>query len=147
MRCTFLCLAAAAVLLSGGAAAQAPTCVGLLQIPPNASSGLVEFVKSFAAANPPCGSGKTVLNQVLKRDKTGGRKLEPDAPFDSAKAQANLAAALRNSAVKARLAKAAEQIRDPSVLLAYEAAVLDEEGFYEARDLKLRQLAQRLDAL
>jgi hypothetical protein len=147
MRVRDLMIVAAFCSLAQGAAAQAPACVGLLQIPPNASLGLIEFIKSFAASKPPCGSGQTVLNQLLKRDKTGGRKLEPDAPFDEAKAQANLATALRNPAVKAQFSRAGSQIRDPAVLLAYEAAVLDDEGFYDARDLKLRQLAQRLAAL
>lgn len=140
-------LAVVSMVAASGAVAQATQCVGLMQIPPNASTGLIAFIKSFADSNPPCGSGKTVLNQVLKRDKTGGRKLEPDAPFDEARAQANLAAALRDPAVKQGFAQARTRARDETVRLAYEAAVLDDAGFYEARDLKLRELARRISAL
>jgi len=126
-------------------AALAQKCVGLMQIPPNASSSLIAFFNSFMASNPPCGSGKAVLNRIVSRDKTGGRKLEPDKPLDTKKAQANLDAALADPAIKARIDKARAEIRDESVLLAYEAAVFDDEGYYDARELRVQQLLQRIN--
>lgn len=126
-------------------AALAQKCVGLMQIPPNASHALVAFFKSFLASNPPCGSGKAVLSRVVSRDKTGGRKLEPDKPLDMKKAQANLDAALSDPGIKARIDKARAEISDETTLLAFEAAIFDDEGYYDARELRVQQLLQRLN--
>ena len=124
----------------------AQKCVGLLDIPTGAASSAIKaFIKSFHDAQPPCGSGKMVLSRLISREKTGGRRLEPDKPFDLKKAQANLEAALKDPAIKARIDKARADIKDENVLLAYEAAVLDDEGFYEARELKIQQLMQRIN--
>ena len=126
--------------------ATAQKCVGLLEIPAGATSGAIKaFIKSFNDTQPPCGSGKVVLSRVINREKTGGRKLEPDKPLDLKKAQANLDAALKDPAIKARLDKARAEIKDENVLLAYEAAVFDDEGYYEARELKIQHLLQRLN--
>lgn len=125
----------------------AQKCIGLLDIEvrAGASHALVAFIKSFAASKPPCGSGKAVLSRVVSRDKTGGRKLEPEKPLDSRKAQANLDAALKDPGIKARIDQARAEISDENVLLAHEAAILDDEGYYDARELKIQQLLQRLN--
>jgi phage terminase small subunit len=81
----------------------------------------------------------------VNREKTGGRKLEPEKPLDPKKAQANLEAALKDPAIRARLDNARAEIKDENVLLAYEAAVFDEEGYYDARELKIQQLLQQLN--
>ena len=125
--------------------ADAQNCRGLLDIPATASSALTAFIKSLSDTNAACGSVKVVLSRVVSREKTGGRKLEPDKPLDVRKAQANLDAALRDPEIKARVDRARVEIKDENVLLAYEAAVFDEEGYYDARDLKIQQLQQRLN--
>ena len=101
--------------------------------------------KTSTTLQPPCGSAKVVLGRVINREKTGGRKLEPDQPLDLKKAQANLEAALKDPAIKARIDKAHADIKDENVLLAYEAAVFDDEGYYDARELKIQQLLQRIN--
>ena len=65
--------------------------------------------------------------------------------MDLKKAQANLEAALKDPAIKARIDKARADIKDENVLLAYEAAVFDDEGYYDARELKIQQLLQRIN--
>jgi hypothetical protein len=125
--------------------ADAQKCLGLLEIPKEASGERLAFYKSFFAANPPCGSGKVVLSRLVNREKTGGRKLEPDKPLDLKKAQANLDAALKDPGIKALIDKARAEIKDENVLLAYEAAVFDDEGYYDARELKIQQLLQRIN--
>lgn len=127
------------------ASADAQSCRGLLDIPATASSALAAVIKSLSDTNAACGSVKVVLSRVVSREKTGGRKLEPDKPLDLKKAQANVDAALRDPEIKARVDKARAEIKDETVLLAFEAAVFDEEGFYDARDLKIQQLQQRLN--
>jgi hypothetical protein len=135
----------ALVVSSWSLPADAQNCRGLLDIPATASSALAEFIKSFSDTKAACGSVKVVLSRVVSREKTGGRKLEPDKPLDMKKAQANLEAALKDPEIKARVDKARAEITDENVLLAYEAAVFDEEGYYDARDLKIQQLQQRLN--
>lgn len=125
--------------------ADAQNCRGLLDIPATASSALTAFIKSLSDTNAACGSVKVVLSRVVSRERTGGRKLEPDKPLDPTKAQANLEAALKDPEIRARVDKARAEIRDENVLLAFEAAVFDEEGYYDARDLKIQQLQQRLN--
>ncbi len=130
---------------SWSTSANAQNCRGLLDIPATASSALTAFITSLSDTNAACGSVKVVLSRVVSREKTGGRKLEPDKPLDLKKAQANLDAALRDPEIRARVDKARAEIKDENVLLAYEAAVFDEEGYYDARDLKIQQLQQRLN--
>ena len=126
--------------------AAAQKCVGLMEIPRGATSDLMKaFMKNFNDLQPPCGSAKVVLARVINREKTGGRKLEPDKPLDLKKAQDNLEAALKDPAIKARIDKARADIKDENVLLAYEAAVFDDEGYYDARELKIQQLLQRIN--
>ncbi|MGZ5631747.1 MAG: hypothetical protein ACXWIP_12995 [Burkholderiales bacterium] len=36
------------------------------------------------------------------------------------------------------------EVQDENMRLAYEAAILDEEGYYNARDLRIMQLSDRL---
>ena len=143
MRLTIVLVALA--LSSWCLPADAQKCLGLLEIPKESSGERLTFYKSFLAANPPCGSGKIVLSRLVNREKTGGRKLEPDKPLDLKKAQANLDAALKDPGIKALIDKARAEIKDENVLLAYEAAVFDDEGYYEARELKIQQLLQRIN--
>ena len=64
------------------APAGAQKCVGLLQIPQSASSRIKDFLTSFFnQTNPPCGSGKVVLNRVLNQEKTGGENLSLISPW------------------------------------------------------------------
>jgi hypothetical protein len=87
-----------------------------------------------------CGSLTTVWGKITRQGKTGGRQLEKDRPLNVAEAEANLATALKNPVVRERLDRVAMEVDDPGARLVYEAAILDEEGFYAARDLKIQQL-------
>lgn len=95
--------------------------------------------KAQDKANVPCGSLQNVLTMLERSNRTGGRRLETDKPFDPVAAQANLDAALRKPEVRARLDEL-RAVEDANERLAYEAAVLDDEGFYDARNLKLDQI-------
>jgi hypothetical protein len=91
-----------------------------------------------------CASLISVLQKISGRTVTGGRKLENDKPFDPLAAQANLAAAMRDANVAPRIKQVQSEFRDENLRLFYEAAILDEEGFYPARDLRVQQLQQQL---
>lgn len=117
---------------------------------PAAAKESCEFLKSRQArmlgstkaqdkANVPCGSLQNVLSMLERSNRTGGRRLETDKPFDPVAAQKNLDAALAKPDVRARLDEL-RAVEDANERLAYEAAVLDDEGFYDARNLKLEQI-------
>lgn len=113
-------------------------------------AGLTNFQKSIGAspggsANAPdsqidCGSLTSVWNKVAARNKSGGRKLEGDKPFDPAAAQADLDAALRSPTVRSRFGQVAHEAQDPMMRMFLEAAILDEEGYYNARELRIQEL-------
>ena len=64
------------------APAAAQKCVGLLQIPQSASPRIKDFLTSFFnQTNPPCGSGKVVLNRVLNRKRRAEENLSLISPW------------------------------------------------------------------
>lgn len=131
-----------AVFIAGTSSVGAATpCTGLMPLPPK----LDGFVSSFLAKKPPCGSAKLVLQRIGGRAVAGGRKLEPDKPLDMRRAQQDLDMALRDPEVRKLMEQAEREIPDINVRLAYEASILDDNGFYSARELKLQQLLQRIN--
>lgn len=124
--------------------AMAQRCQGLLEAKATAPSAVQALVTALHGSDAACGSIKVIVDRMFNRKRSGGRRLEDDRPFDEPKAQANLEAALREPAVRARIDQGRKDITDETALLAYEAAVFDEEGFYGARDLRVQQLQQRV---
>lgn len=141
MKQLMLCAAFAALATP----ALAQRCQGLLEAKATASSAAQAIYKALLQTDVACGSINVIVDRTLNRKRTGGRRLESDRPFDEAQAQANLDAALRDAGVKARIEQGRKTITDETALLAYEAAVFDEEGFYGARDLRVQQLQQRIN--
>jgi hypothetical protein len=134
----------AGVLANGSV--DAADCVGLAKL--EDTGGLVANVLSIFRSQDSdlaaCGSLGSVVAKATKQKKIGGRQLEKDRPLNPAEAQANLDAAQKNPAVRARLERVAKEVQDEQVRTVYEAAILDEEGFYAARDLKIQRLQQAL---
>lgn len=91
-----------------------------------------------------CSALVSVFDLLANDPKPGGRKLEENRPFNPQAAQADLAKAQADPEVRQRLDKVRKQISDPNRRLLYEAAILDEEGYYSARDLRINQLKQQL---
>jgi hypothetical protein len=144
-------LAAAAALLMGSTAAHADKCVGLEKFaaekPGLSAKPAFLQLKAAGEAPPPgvdCSSLSSVFKRVVDGTRTGGRKLEEDKPFDRAEAQANLEKALENPEVRAQLEKLQHDVPDETTRLLYEAAVLDSEGFYDARELRIHQLREKV---
>lgn len=92
----------------------------------------------------PCGSLRSVLDKLANWNKTGGRKLEADKPFDPAAAQANLDRAMRDVGIRTRLEQLKREVWATKERMVYEAAILDDEGYYDARDLRIHQLHELL---
>lgn len=143
---------AATLLLLGSAAAQADKCVGLEKFaaekPGLSAKPAFLQLKAAGEAPPPAGVDCSSLTSVFKRvvdgTRPGGRKLEDDKPFDRAEAQANLDKALQDPEIRAQLDKLQHDVPDETTRLLYEAAVLDSEGFYNARELRIQQLREKL---
>lgn len=122
--------------------------------------GLSKLRQSLAAANIPrgaalaadppsnavqCSSIASVVSLILKRDTAGGRRLERDQPVSTARAQADLEAAYRDAEVRSLLEQVARETPDAAMRLLYEAAILDDGGYYAARDAKIEQLRKQLE--
>ena len=127
--------------IAGTSSVVAAPCTGLTPLP----AKLDGFVSSFLAKKPPCGSAKLVLQKIGGRAVAGGRKLEPEKPLDMRQAQQDLELALKDPEVRKLMERAEREIPDINVRLAYEASILDDNGFYGARELKLQQLLQRIN--
>jgi hypothetical protein len=119
--------------------AHAGECVGLVDIQKATHRPLPPNLPSVA-----CGSITTVIASVMNRSRIGGRKLEDDKPVNVAEAQQNLNSALRDSSIRRRMDQLRRDVHDEDVRAIYEAAILDEEGYYKARDLRIMQLSERL---
>lgn len=135
-------LVIATLLLPASVTAMAQDCKGLHDLP-NDLTRLVQSVQN----EPPqteCGSLTLVFDRLASTRKVGGRKLEEDRPFNAQAAQADLAKAQGDPEVRPRLEKIRKEVTDPTRRLLYEAAVLDEEGYYGARDLRINQIKQQL---
>jgi hypothetical protein len=133
-----------------GTATRADSCRGLENF--KAQSAAFEQLKAaiasiFSANTEPveCGSLVSVLGSVSNLSKPGGRRLEEDRPFNPAQAQANLKQAEADPEVHQRLEHIRKTFKDPTQSLLYQAAALDEEGYYPARDLLVGQLRQKLN--
>lgn len=148
MKRTTLHLCAVTLLLLCGTSAFAQDCKGLqalnLKAKGSTLGNLVSAIMGNKSEPIECGSLESVLASVAKTHKAGGRKLEEDRPFNLQEAQANLAEAQSEPLVKRRLEQIRKNVQDANQRLLYEAATLDEEGYYGARDLRIRQLQQQL---
>ena len=124
-------------------------CVGLSNILKDAPRK-VSFFEMVASAiktdsdGAGCSSLTSVMDKVIHRNRTSGRRLENEKPLNIRDAEANLAAALRTPAILARLEKLKQQVPDEKVRLYLEAAILDEEGYYNARELRIQQLMEKI---
>lgn len=136
----------ALVALAGPAQAQ---CRGLAAVSGFSKEQLRSNLSSLGdtakAGGSACAAFWTVIGKVAGRDTTAGRRLETDRPFNPSAAQANMDKALRDPAVRKRIEALRRDVPDETVRLMYEAVVFDEEGYYDARELRVQQLRQRLN--
>lgn len=138
---------AAVLLLVGTTNVFGVDCKGLKDLNLGSSDPLQQLlsaIKGDSKARAECGSLASVLDRVVNTRKRGGRRLEDERPFDPNEAQANLAQAHGDPAVRRRLEQIRKDVPDGPQRLLYEAATLDEEGYYSARDMRIRELQQRL---
>ncbi|MGH8763396.1 MAG: hypothetical protein ACREUR_09230 [Nitrosospira sp.] len=104
-----------------------------------------ESVVNDNSYSVPCESLALVLRKLAGNSKTGGRRLESDKPLDIQLANENLQEALNDASIRSRIEKMQGEVKDADARLVYEAAILDEEGYYDARELKILQLQQKLN--
>lgn len=94
-----------------------------------------------------CGSIASVWQKVVLREKTGGRKLEPDGALDMNAARQEWREAQRNPVIAGRLDAVQKNTGNPAEIAIYQAAILDEEGLYAARDARIGELAGGVNPL
>jgi hypothetical protein len=126
----------------------AKKCDGMQALSQGKPTALLDSVQQLVSqgktGDVECASILAVAKAAFSPHPKAGRRLEDQKPFDPAAAQANLEAAQRDPDTGKRLAELRGQVKDEALLLYMEAAVLDEDGFYPARDLRIQQLQQRL---
>lgn len=90
-----------------------------------------------------CSDVGKVLGRLVSGSVKGGKKLHGDLPFDTAKAQTELAEALeQNTELKAQLERLRGMVAEEQERLLYEAALFHSNSLYGARDLRLQQFIQ-----
>ncbi|MCY1336298.1 hypothetical protein D9M69_221010 [compost metagenome] len=140
---TTLC---ATVLLLGAVDASGQDCRDLSATQAGISAESRQMLDTIKSDKPrtECGSLSTVWGSLMSSGRPGGRKLEEDRPYNPSQAQANYAQAQADPDVRQRLDQVGKEVSDGNLRLLYQAAILDEEGYYGARDMLVRQLRQQL---
>lgn len=138
-------------ILLGALSAHAKPCRGLQDIPKKQGDKLEDVVKAIQvllnnSASPPmdCASLTLVADRAINGRKKLGTELEGGKPLDRVEAQANRDKAMRDPEIRARIEQLNRDVPDENVRFLLEAAILDEEGYYSARDLRIQQLQERL---
>ena len=138
MRLTLLCLSIFVLPIAAASPGDATACDLPAQLQAAQTNSLVRAFRSVflgaAAKGIDCGSIASVWQKVALSTKTGGRKLEANAPLDINVARQQWEGALRDKTVAARLNAAASGTESAAEVAIYQAAILDEEGLYSARD-------------
>lgn len=106
------------------------------------------FLKAVASAltGTHCGAVVKVLEQLQSTKKSGGRKLHEGKPLDRAAAQAELQKARSDPDFTRRLAAASNGVTEPTGRLVVEAALLDDEGYFAARQLLMEDILKTQEA-
>ena len=153
----------AATILLGVAVATAAAygandnaCTGLEAAMLQPKGGLPESVvkrmrimaTNMAAQDIPTGVSCSALGKVFGRlahgSRPAGKRLEDDKPLDVAAAQAELDQALQQDPeLKAQLEAVRSAVTDEEERLLYEAALLQSNNLYGARDLRLQQFIKQ----
>ncbi len=123
-------------------------CEGLTKLKEARGQSDKDFFSSlitwWTADKVDCGSVSSVVAKVVHHNQTSGKRLEKEKPFDPKEAEANLSTALADPAIQARFNKLSQAVTDENGRLFLEAAILDEEGYYPARELRIRQLLEKM---
>jgi hypothetical protein len=106
------------------------------------ASWLIEAIGK-AWSGPQCAQLARVVAQLQGRSVSGGRKLHGDKPLDQQAARQELQAARADAQFMRKLDIAAEGVTDPTARLAVEAALLDDEGYFSARQLLIDEIAAK----
>lgn len=123
------------------AAAAAPqaVCPNDKQLDELRSSNFLKAVGS-ALTGTHCSAVVKVLAQLQATKKPGGRKLHEGKPLDRAAAQAELLKARSDPDFTSKLTAVSEGVTDPTGRLVVEAALLDDEGYFAARQLLMEDI-------
>lgn len=134
----------ASLLLCAGVACAA-SCPIPEQIKNAQNNTLGKAIKALyagaSAKGVECGAVDSVVVKLTEGGRQGGRKLEPDGKFDAAAARQEWETASHAPDIAARLAALRASTNDQTELKLYQAAVMDEEGAYLARDWLLLSLS------
>ena len=131
------------VSLDGRAAGapDAPPCLKGKQIDELRTSSLGSAVWT-ALFGKQCSAVVKVLAQLQANKVPGGRKLHEGKPLDHAAARAELQKARTDPEFAGKLAAASEGVTDRTGRLVVEAALLDDDGYFAARQLLMEDIVK-----
>jgi hypothetical protein len=89
-----------------------------------------------------CLSLATVFDRITNNRRGAGKRLEADEPLDASAAQAELDEALKVDSIRTRIEEMRQAQPNVNSQRLYEAALLDAEGYYAARDLIISKLVE-----
>lgn len=117
-------------------------------LPPKVIARIRAMARKMEMLSVPTGMVCSDLDKVLSRLVNGsvpaGKRLQDDEPFDAAAAQSELEQALQqNPALKAQLDAVRSAVTDEQERMLYEAALLQSNHLYGARDLRLQEFLER----
>lgn len=138
----YLCL-----FLAGSGLAYSQTQCDRTQVKETGVTDAVLILVTEVMSNPltaECKSLASVLNELASRGETGGKNSKKDKPFDPMKGEAEVKKAMADADTRRRIEKIRADVGDEDARAVYEAAIFEEKGYHDARELKLRQLQQRL---
>jgi len=143
--CLFLLMAAACRQVGA-----APTTLGLAclkgkQVDLVRSKDLIQALGA-ALNGPHCANIGKALAQLQSARAPGGRKLHEGKPLNRAVAEQELRTARADPEFMRRLTGAAEGVTDPTARLVVEAALLDDDGYFAARQLLMEDILKAQEA-
>lgn len=112
--------------------------------PPKEIAGNAPGLAAKAFDTERCDSLVSVWKKLFTRSQIGGRQLEEKQPLDPRAAQQEIDQARKTPALRAELDRIQKYEADPQRRQLLEAALFDDEGFYQARDLRIQELQSKL---
>lgn len=91
-----------------------------------------------------CGSLSSVMSKMFQQGKVGGRRLEGDKGMNMAAANEEWQSAIREPEIARKVEELKSASLDRQQFLFFVAVLMDEEGYYGARDLVIGTLTEQI---
>lgn len=139
--CVYVLIAWAWTPAGAATAPQEPSCLKGRQVDLVRSKDLIQALGT-ALTGPQCANIGKVLAQLQSAKAPGGRKLHEGKPLNRAAAEQELKTARADPEFMRRLTSASEGVADPTARMVVEAALLEDDGYFAARQLLMEDIVK-----